>query len=111
MTDEYNTDWTGISNTYSKAKPNSFRKVKDVKAVLIHDGYFRGSKLKDCYFEVVQSKEPLSTFKGKQRVEVKVLWFGRKPKTTWAHITLVGKYELLPKYTGDVVANIEKLDT
>jgi hypothetical protein len=35
------------------------------------------------------------------------LWFGRKPKTTWAHITLNGNWELLRNFSGTVVKNIE----
>ena len=106
MTSEYNTDWSGVPDTHPNAKPTAHRHVEHVLAVLVHEGFFRGSIIEDCYFEVADSQEPFDTFAGKTRVEVQVLWFGRKPKTTWAHITLSGKYELLRDYRGTVVKNI-----
>ena len=108
MTGEYNTDWSSVPDTNPNAKPTAHRQVKHVLAVLVHEGFLRGSKFNDCYFEVADSKEPFDTFAGKTRVEVQVLWFGRKPATTWAHVTLIGKYELLRNYSGEVVANISQ---
>jgi hypothetical protein len=107
MDGNYDTNWEGVPNTYPNAKPESFRQVKNALAVLIHEGFLRGSTFRDCYFEVAESKEPFDIFDGKTRVEVKVLWFGRKPKTTWAHITLNGNWELLRNFSGTVVKNIE----
>ncbi len=106
MASEYNIDWSGVPNTHPSAKPETFRQVNNVLAVLVREGYLRGSTLRDCYFEVADCQEPFDTFAGKTRVEVQVLWFGRKPATTWTHITLTGKYELLRNYNGEVVANI-----
>jgi len=106
MTSEYNTDWSGVPSTHPSAKPETFRQVNNVLAVFIHEGYLRGSTFRDCYFEVADSQEPFDTFAGKTRVEVQVLWFDRKPATTWAHLTLIGKWELLRNYSGEVVANI-----
>ena len=59
--------------------------------------------VKEASAEVAQ---PFDVFDGKTRVEVKVYWFERKPKTTWAHITLNGEWELLRNYSGNVVDNI-----
>lgn len=106
MAGEYNTDWNSVPNTHPNAKPESYRQVKNVLAVLIHEGFLRGSTFNDCYFEVADCPQPFDTFDGKTRVEVQVLWFGRKPATTWAHITLNDKYELLRNYSGEVVNNI-----
>ena len=106
MAGEYNTDWNSVPNTHSNAKPESYRQVKNVLAVLINEGFLRGSTLRDCYFEVADCQQPFDTFDGKTRIEVQVLWFGRKPATTWAHVTLNGKWELLRNYSGEVVANI-----
>ena len=76
MTSEYNTDWSSVPDTNPNAKPTAYRQVKHVLAVLVHEGFLRGSKFNDCYFEVADSKEPFDTFAGKTRVEVKALWFG-----------------------------------
>lgn len=109
MTTDYSTDWSdGVPHTHARAKPESYRLVKNVLAVLVHEGSLRESTFKDCYFELSDSSEPFDTFNGKTRAEVKVLWFGKKPKTTWTHITLNGKWELLRNYTGKVVANISQ---
>jgi hypothetical protein len=51
---------------------------------------------------------PFRIKKGKLTVEVICLWHGKKPKTTWTHLTLGKKYELIPSHTGEVVANIGK---
>ena len=99
----HNSDWTGIRSTSKLAKPVSYRSVENRLVVKVEQSFFRGSHFKNCFFEVSDKKEPIDTYAGKQRIQVKVLWFGRKPKTTWAHITLVGNYELIYGYTGDVV--------
>ena len=104
---EYNTNWDDIPDTHKHAVPKTFRTVKNVLAVHIQEGALRGSELINCFFEVANNEATFDTFDGKRRIEVKVLWFGRKPKTTWAHITLKGKWELKPNYSGEVVENIE----
>jgi hypothetical protein len=104
---EYNTNWDDVPHTHKDAIPKKMRQVKNVLAVHIQEGTFRDSQLTDCYFEVANNEASVDTFDGKRRIEVKVLWFGRKPKTTWAHITLNGKWELKPNYSGEVVENIE----
>ncbi len=99
----YNHDWSNVPDTSKVAKPISFRTVENKLVVKVEESFFRGSHFKSCYFEVADKKEPIDTYMGKQRIEVKVLWFGRKPRTSWAHITLVGNYELIYGYTGEVV--------
>jgi hypothetical protein len=107
MASEYNTDWTGVPNKYPIAKPISYRQVMNVRAVHIHEGYLRGATFNNCYFEVADCIDPFDTYAGKSRIEVKVLWFDRKPATTWTHITLIGNFELLDDYSGSVVENIK----
>lgn len=106
MNSEYNTDWSEVPNTHPNTKTETFRQVNNGLAILVHEGYLRGTSFRDCYFEVADSQEPFDTFAGKTRVEVH-LWFGKKPATTWAHITLTDIYELIRKYSGKVVANIQ----
>ena len=101
-----NTDWEGIPHTSPNASPVEMRRVVDVLAIRIRNGHLRGSDIKEGVFELADVAQPFDVFDGKTRVEVKVCWFERKPKTTWAHITLNGEWELLRNYSGNVVDNI-----
>lgn len=109
MTTEYSTNWDDIPDTNKNAKPKTFRSVKNASVIFISNGSLRNSQFTDCYFELANNEPNFDIFDGKRRVEVKVLWFGRKPKTTWAHITLNGDWELKPNYSGLVVENIESI--
>jgi hypothetical protein len=106
MACEYNTDWNSVPNTHPNTKPLSYRQVENVPALLIQEGFLRGSTFNDCYFEVANSPRSFDTFDVKKRIEVEVLWFRKKPATTWAHITLNEKFEFICNFSGEVDANI-----
>jgi len=106
MLTEITTEWNHKYDTHPSAKPDvQLRQVVDVLAIRITNGHLRGSDF-DGVFEVAETSDPFDVFAGKQRVEVKVGWFGMKPKTTWSHITLNGEWELIRNYSGKVVHNI-----
>jgi hypothetical protein len=98
-------DWINAPKTHNSAVPVEWRDVVDVSAVRISNGHLRGSNF-DGIFELANSALPVDNFHGKIRVEVKVGWFGRRPKRTWAHITPNKDWELLKNYSGPVVHNI-----
>lgn len=102
---EITSEWDERYNKSSKAEPDSHRVVVDVLAVRIENGHFRGSDF-DGIFEVADVPDPFDIFDGKLRVQVKVGWFGMKPKSTWSHVTLNGKWQLLRNYSGEVVHNL-----
>jgi hypothetical protein len=77
--------------------------------VRIVNGYLRGSTF-DGIFEVAEVPQPLSLHAGVLRVEVKVGWFGMKPKTSWSHVTLGDKWQLMRNYSDKVVHNLSKPD-
>ena len=58
-------------------------------------------------FEVSDHPSPLAVYKdGLTRVEVRCLWYGRKPSSSWMHLTLRGRWKLIRAHKGSVVENI-----
>ena len=102
----YNTDWTGIPHTDKNAHPIEHEQVKKARAIYVTKASIRSAIVEKRYFEIADVAEPYSTFNSKQRVEVRCLWYKRKPKVTWMHLTLVGEHREEPEYTGNVVRNI-----
>ncbi len=98
-------DWDEIPDTHRNAAPTSERYVLDSPCIRIVNGRLRGSMVSGVC-ELANVPSPFDEYSGNQRVQVKVGWFGARPKTTWAHITLGVDWELLPNFTGDVVHNI-----
>lgn len=98
-------DWDEIPDTHRNASPTSLRYVLDSPCVRIVNGRLRGSMVSGV-FELANVPSPFDEHSGNRRVQVKVGWFGARPRTTWAHITLGDEWELLPNFTGDVVHNI-----
>ena len=84
-------EWDPKYNTNPRAIPVEFRHVVDVLAVRVVNARLRGSDLSG-YFEVADVPKPFDSYADKQRVQVKVGWFGMKPPTTLAHITLNGEW-------------------
>ncbi len=109
MLTEITTEWNERYNTHLAAKPEAhLRHVVDVLAIRITNGHLRGSDF-DGVFELADVPKPFDVYAGKHRVEVKVGWFGMKPKSTWSHITLNGEWELIRNYSGKVVLNLASL--
>jgi hypothetical protein len=107
---ELTKDWGNTPHTHDSATPVEWRDVVDVSAVRITNGHLRGSNF-DGIFELANGPLPIDIFHGKIRIEVKVGWFGCRPKKTWAHITPTTDWEILKNYSGSVVHNIAKRKT
>lgn len=106
MIPSYPTDWSKIPHEHEKAKPSDeLRVVYNQLAIRIDEGFLRGSTFSGI-FQIANVNAPFRIVKGELRVEVVVGWFGAKPKKTWTHITLKGKWKLLKNYSGQVVTNI-----
>ena len=99
------TDWNNIPKTDELARPILFRPVTNVLVIEVTEAFIRGAHLKNCVFEL-DEKNPYRTYSGKQKALVKCFWFGKKPKTTWMNLTLIGPYKELSGFTGKVVENI-----
>ncbi|MEY4566322.1 MAG: hypothetical protein RLY14_1292 [Planctomycetota bacterium] len=105
MVTEITTEWNSKYDTNLNAVPVEHRQVMDVLVVHVTNAHLRGSDFSG-YFEVADVPTPFDSYADKQRVQVKVGWFGMKPKSSWAHITLNGEWELIRHYSGKVVHNL-----
>lgn len=102
-----NTNWENTPNISDKATISEIKKVKGKLAIEVTKAHIRKAKVSGI-FEIADTKMPFRIKKGELTVEVICLWHGKKPKTTWTHLILGKQYELIPSYTGEVVANISK---
>ena len=99
-------DWTVVPHTDRKATAIAHSVVPAGRRVIkVTNGSIRGSTLSG-YFLVVQGDNPTSTYNEKQRIEVECLWYGKKPKTTWMHLTVNNGFEYVQGYDGKVISNI-----
>jgi hypothetical protein len=105
MAIEINTNWDGIRNTNPKASVIRTRKVLDTLAIRVESAELRLATVSNV-FELADIPQPFSLVDGELKVEVKCLWYDRKPPTTWSHLTLGKKWELIRNYSGDVADNI-----
>jgi hypothetical protein len=99
--------WKGAPNTNPKAAISKLRKVKGKLVIEVVKAHLRTAEITGI-FELANTVMPFRIKKGALTAEVICLWHGKKPKTTWMHITLGKKYELITEYSGEVVANIGK---
>ena len=106
MQDESNTNWDQIPKTSSDAKPIAWRPVVDSVVIHVTKATIRDATMENVWFELYEPEKALGTYAGHTRAEVQCLWFGRKPPTSWMHITLLGPHEEVRGYTGEVVADI-----
>ena len=105
---EPNIDWTGIVHTCRSAVPTSRRQVKNALVLEVSSASIRNAEIRG-FFELSDVPVPFSTYRdGLTRAEVVCLWFGRKPPTSWMHVTITGKWKLHQHYSGPVVENISK---
>lgn len=105
MSAEINKNWDGIRNTNPNAIVNRTRKALDSLAIRVESAELRSATL-TAVFEVADIPQPFSLVDGKLKVEVKCLWYDRKPPTSWAHLTLGSQWELIRNYSGEVADNI-----
>jgi hypothetical protein len=105
MPSEITSIWNQKYNTNTEARPIEYRTVRNARVVRVSNAHLRGSNFGGV-FELADTQDPSDFFDGQERAEVKVGWFGMKPKTTWSHITLGDEWELIENYSGKVVHNL-----
>lgn len=99
-----NTDWIGIPHTHRHATVVSAKSVRNARVVRLERASIRSSEVSGV-FKLAQDAV-IKTHGGRRRIEVECLWFGRKPPTTWMHITILCEPVFEDGYTGEVVSNI-----
>ena len=108
MASRITTDWTGIPHTHKNASVVETRTaIRPVLAVEIKEGKFRGSRISGV-FELADANSHVKVDKnGKVTIQVQLGWFGVKPPTCWANVTIVGHHMIHRSYKGPVVHNIQ----
>jgi len=102
---EISKNWNHKYDTNTKAQPVEWRYVVDVSAVRLVGAFYRESFF-DGIFELASVALPVDVLRDKLRVEVKMGWFGQRPKRDWAKVTLGDEWELIKNYSGLVVHNL-----
>lgn len=103
MATAYNTDWSGIPMTDASAEPVCLQAVSDAVVIHITRASIRDAIVENVTFELANLKNAYGSYAGKPRAEVRCLWYGRKPPTSWMHLTLLGPHTEERNYTGEVV--------
>lgn len=99
-------NWEGIPHTRATANIVELRKVEGVRVVRIDNGSFRNASVSG-YFELAAADTRMKVDKtGNRTIEVKLGWFGVKPPTSWASVTIEGEHKILENFTGAVFHNI-----
>lgn len=92
--------------THAEATSTRTRTVTEVPAIRVRGATYRESRPLDGVFELV-SPTPQQVA-GEERFEVYCAWFGVKPPTTYPRLSVrPGGFEVLTRYTGEVIDNIE----
>ncbi len=102
----YRTDWANIPDTDDKAVPMVFEEVQDAHVVWVESATIRDAIIKNHFMEIADPNTIGHLFRGNPAVEVRCLWYGRKPPTRWMRLTLCGDYKPQKGYSGPVVRDI-----
>ena len=93
-------------HTCKTAQVIAYKQVKDVYALEVTNARYRGANFSGIV-ELEDGSECLQQFRGKFRAKVTLDWFGTQLKKHSRFITLdAGKFNLMPVYSGAVVANL-----
>lgn len=99
-------DWSDVPDTDPNAQPCEYEDVNHVTAIHIQRALIRNAELLGCYFELADPTARPAMKWGADRIEVKCLWYSRKPPTSWMHIAIHSDYEIISNYSGQVVRDI-----
>jgi hypothetical protein len=100
-----NTNFGEVRSLDTAAQPSLTIPMKGVFAIEIIGGTIRSAKVSSV-FKVAKIDKPFSVRSGRLRVCVECLWKGRKPRTTWMHITLGRAWKLKHTYDGEICVDI-----
>ena len=103
---KYNTDWTGVPVICSTARVQQTAATVLARVVHLDKAFIRGSIVSGT-FKVAPAAQ-IKTRANKRRIEVECLWFGRKPKTSWMHLTILSEPRFEECYSKEVAWNIER---
>ena len=106
MPTKISTDWTGIRTgdplaEVIESKPVEGKRVVHLAKATIREAIVSG------VFELAEGAK-VKTYAGRRRIEVKCLWYGRKPSTTWMNLTILSPAKIQDGYSGSVNWNIAR---
>jgi hypothetical protein len=104
MAKQPRTDWEEVPDTCSNARIIEHEDVRNARVIHLTKAFIRGSDVSGTFWLAPDAE--MKTYAGRQRIEVQCLWFGRKPPTTWMHITVLGGVRYQDNFTGAVVWDI-----
>jgi hypothetical protein len=95
-----------IPHTCADAKINKLRYVDAVFALEVKNAKYRGAVFSGI-IELVNGTDSIRKYKGTDRANVKLAWFGQELKKRNPFVNLANaEITLLPCYTGKVVASL-----
>jgi hypothetical protein len=102
--------WSDVIDTNPNASVQDHRTVRDVMAICVDKASVRSATVSG-WFEVADVENPFTYEDGSLTVQVKCHWYGLRPKAErdWMHLRIANKYQLVRRFSGDVVDNIEEL--
>jgi len=108
--EQYRTDWDDIPDTDSNAEPERSEPAPPRRQVVyVKQATIRNATITNAYFLLAEGYAVQQRSNGTERLEVECLWYDRKPKTTWMHITVPpGQYQIQSSEGISVVANIAR---
>lgn len=93
-----------IPHTSKTARVTAYQAVNEVFAIEVKNASYRGAKFNGI-IELVNGTDSIRKYKGTDRANAKLTWFGKNLKKHNPFINLFGaEVTLLPSYTGNVVA-------
>lgn len=106
--DEWSSDWEGVPRTDLNASIVCKKMVSGAAVIKLSKASIRNAEILDCCFELAAPGSAPRVQWGANRVEVKCLWYRRKPRTSWMHIIVLGEYQIIENFNGEVVWNISR---
>jgi hypothetical protein len=95
-----------IPHTCAQAKINKLRFVNDVFALEVKNATYRGARFSGI-IELVNGTDSIRKYKGADRANVRLAWFGQELKKRNPFVSLANaEITLLPCYSGSVVASL-----
>ena len=96
--------WThSTPNTDRNAAPKRFRTVKNVPAIEVQEGTYRGCGPFTGFLELVNPDTEPRMLWGSMRAEVYCAWHGVKPPTVYPQVVVGKKYKVHRNFSGTVI--------
>lgn len=104
MAKQPRTDWDNIPHKTPNARIVEHKDIKNARVIHITEATIRNCEVSGTF--LLAPGAEMKSYAGRQRIEVQCLWFGRKPHTTWMHITVLGSVRYENNFTGEVIWDI-----